>query len=178
MKRAVFKRIDILNLRQMKIRRYTPKSINLFLQVCHLPGRHESDILHRTLPGAWIPMAGLYQISVRLLEQSAPPTFCLRFLGKTLKLSLPTVLSRDLPSDSFYGNLSYYCYRKLVSVSVDGRCKYLTPRRQHMFAWRGWISSSRFMFTNYTVIHELKLHVDVIVCLNRNKHILYALRNE
>lgn len=119
-------------------------------------------------------MAGLYQISVRLLEQSAPPTFCLRFLGKTLKLSLPTVLSRDLPSDSFYGNLSYYCYRKLVSVSVDGRCKYLTPRRQHMFAWRGWISSSRFMFTNYTVIHELKLHVDahVIVCLNRNKHII------
>lgn len=135
--------------RWIYIRRYTSKSINLFLQVCRLPGQHESDILHRTLPGAWIPMAGLYQTSVRLLEQSAPPTFCLRFLGKTLKLSLPTVLSRDLPSDSFYGNLSYYCYRKLVSVSVDGRCKYLTPRRQHMFAWRGWISSSRFMFTNY-----------------------------
>lgn len=143
---AVFKRIAILNLRQMNIRRYASKSIRC---VDRLPGRHESDILHRTLPGAWNPMAGLYQTSVRLLEQSAPPTFCLRFLGKTLKLSLPTVLSRDLPSDSFYGNLSYYCYRKLVSVSVDGRCKYLTPRRQHMFAWRGWISSSRFMFTNY-----------------------------
>lgn len=147
-------------------------SICFYRCVDRLPGRHESDILHRTLPGAWNPMAGLYQTSVRLLEQSAPPTFCLRFLGKTLKLSLPTVLSRDLPSDSFYGNLSYYCYRKLVSVCVDGRCKYLTPRRQHMFAWRGWISSSRFMFTNYTVIHELKLHVDVIVCLNRNKHII------
>lgn len=60
-------------------------------------------------------------------------------------------MNRALPSDSFYGNISYYCYRKLVSVSVDGRCKYLTPRRQHMFAWRGGISSSRFMFTNYCV---------------------------
>lgn len=31
---AVFKRIAILNLRQMNIRRYASKSINLFLQVC------------------------------------------------------------------------------------------------------------------------------------------------
>lgn len=113
-------------------------------------------------------MAGLYQTSVRLLEQSAPPTFCLRFLGKTLKLSLPTVLSRDLPSDSFYGNLSYYCYRKLVSVSVDGRCKLvntlLPAGNTCLHGEDGLVHLD--LCSLITVIHELKLHVDVIVCLN------------
>lgn len=43
-------------------------------------------------------------------------------------------MNRALPSDSFYGNLSYYCYRKLVSVSVDGRRKYLiySPPATHV----------------------------------------------
>lgn len=83
-------------------------------------------------------------------------------------------MNRALPSDSFYGNLSYYCYRKLVSVSVDGRREYLTPRRQHMFAWRGGISSSRFMFTVITVIHELNLCVCVIVKTETSMLHVYA----
>lgn len=147
---AVFKRIAILNLRQMNIRRYASKSINLFLQVCRSLtwatwiGHPTSDPPWSLKPHGWL-VSNL---------RKAIGTICPSDILFTISWQNSQTFSSHCTEPRFaFGQflwkLKLLLLQKLVSVSVDGRCKYLTPRRQHMFAWRGWISSSRFMFTNY-----------------------------